>query len=161
MLFQLRPWSVLYAKATIFLGAFFLSSVQQAAEVVRRCLWLLVFKRVFGWLVDGYLNLELGGRLLCTLPRAPKRPLRPKFFTYIDNTVTVCRFPFALPSSDYVQQERSSDIQGFAQELPGKVGSSKKDPGKGPASFLKINTSRRRQVVCAQTGLHAWLIRGR
>jgi hypothetical protein len=28
-------------QATIFLGAFFLSSVQQAAEVLRRCLWRL------------------------------------------------------------------------------------------------------------------------
>ena len=28
-------------EATIFLGAFFLSSVQQAAEVLRRCLWCL------------------------------------------------------------------------------------------------------------------------
>lgn len=33
-------WSLRWSEqATIFLGAFFLSSVQQAAEVVRRCLW--------------------------------------------------------------------------------------------------------------------------
>eukprot|EP00435_Cladocopium_sp_Y103_P000192 s3138_g1.t1 len=33
-------WSLRWSEqATIFLGAFFLSSVQQAAEVLRRCLW--------------------------------------------------------------------------------------------------------------------------
>lgn len=35
-------WSLRWSEqATIFLGAFFLSSVQQAAEVLRRCLWRL------------------------------------------------------------------------------------------------------------------------
>ncbi|CAE7736032.1 Comt, partial [Symbiodinium sp. CCMP2592] len=33
-------WSLRWSEqATVFLGAFFLSSVQQSAEVIRRCLW--------------------------------------------------------------------------------------------------------------------------
>lgn len=38
MLWSLR-WS---EQATVFMGAFFLSSFQQAAEVVRRCLWIML-----------------------------------------------------------------------------------------------------------------------
>ena len=68
------PW-----QATIFLGAFFLSSVQQAAEVLRRCLWRLDF------LAISFLDIMRSWNVIKSIIPSPVHSNHPPKETMVDD----------------------------------------------------------------------------